>query len=713
MGDSITILGISGLYHDSAACMITPEGIVACAHEERFTRIKHDPAFPVHAIDFVIKKAGKQPDYVVFYEKPILKLDRLLITYIENAPLGARFFVASAREYLSNKLWVREKILKILGKDVRVLFSSHHLSHAASAFFPSPFSEAAVLTLDGVGEWTTNAMYLGMGNRLTPLKSIVFPNSIGLLYSAFTAYLGFRVNNDEYKIMGLAPYGKPRFVKKILDNLLDLHEDGSYTLNMDYFAFNRGLRMTNARFDRLFGRAPRSLGAKPGMPEADIASSIQKVTEMVVLRQAAEIHRLTQQKNLVMAGGVALNCVANGVLLRSGIFDRIWVQPAASDAGGALGAAMAILYMFLGNSRQEPVDMMQGGFLGREYNDRDIEDTLRKFQWKYRHLDDTGAADLLAEKLADGQVISVFRDREEFGPRALGHRSILADPTYPDMKSRINRKVKFREPFRPFAPAVTKEAESKYFQPAVDNPYMVITTDVATAMRNPEPVRENTTIEELATYPISKIPAVTHCDYSARVQSVSRGNMPFFHLLLEKFNNKKGLPILLNTSFNLRGEPIVSTPEDAMRTFVRSDIDAMLLGPALVTRDDIGETPDAVVSDEPVTRLQAMAPAGMALGIAVLAEWLKAPLWLVAGITILALILLVRGWLKPSGRVSRRLIMTQKAVANLLGSFLLFSIYFVILSWLGPLSRLGKKQDRNGYKKTDETIDSAFFEREY
>jgi len=711
----VTILGISGLYHDSAACLVTSEGIVACAQEERFTRIKHDPAFPVNAIDFVLKKAGiKRPDYVVFYEKPIQKLERLLDTYLDNAPMGVRFFAVSAREYLSSKLWVKEKIVKAMGRDVKVLFSSHHLSHAASAFFPSPFKDAAVLTLDGVGEWTTNAMYNGSGNILTPLKTMRFPNSIGLLYSAFTSYLGFRVNNDEYKVMGLAPYGSPCFVQTILDNVIDLHKDGSYALNMNYFSFNRGLRMTNSKFHRLFDGPPRPLGAKPGFREADIARSIQKVVEMVVLRQAKEIHGLTRHQNLVMAGGVALNCVANGVVQRAGIFDKIWVQPAATDAGSALGAAMAVLYIYLGHPRTSPKDIMQGGFLGREYDAAQIESVLGRFNWKFISLDDVSGADALAKKLADGQVVAMFRGREEFGPRALGNRSILADPTDPGMKERINRKVKFREPFRPFAPAVTKEAESEYFQPPVDNPYMVITTNAARSIRRPAPDRDAMSMDELSAFPMSAIPAVTHCDYSARVQTVRQDISPFFHRVLNAFKDKKGLPVLLNTSFNLRGEPVVSTPEDAMRTFVRSDIDAMLLGPSLVTRSDIGETPPASdAHDESVTRLKGLAPAGLIAGLAILAQGMNLSFQLIAGIIILSTILLFFGWFRPDNRASRVVNSAQKAIFNGLGTGLLIVVYFGILSWLGPLSRLGKKPVSNGYQDPDEKLDSSFFEREF
>lgn len=714
--DSITILGISGLYHDSAACLITPKGVVACAQEERFTRIKHDPAFPVHAIDFVLKKADtKRPDYVVFYEKPILKLERLLVTYLENAPLGVRFFAVSAREYLSTKLWVKEKIIKAVGKGSKVLFSSHHLSHAASAFFPSPFKEAAVLTMDGVGEWTTNAMYIGRENTLIPLKKIVFPNSIGLLYSAFTAYLGFRVNNDEYKVMGLAPYGRPRFVQTILDNVLDLHEDGSYTLNMALFSFNRGLRMTNSGFHSFFGGPPRPLGATPGMREADIARSVQEVIEMVVLRQAAAVHKLTQQKNLVMAGGVALNCVANGVIQRANIFEKIWIQPAATDAGGALGAAMAVLYMHLGHPRTDPKDQMHGGFLGREYDARDIEAALGRFNWKYKELDDVTAGRVLAKKLADKQVVAVFRGRGEFGPRALGNRSILADPTDPGMKERINRKVKFREAFRPFAPAVTREAEPEYFQPPVDNPYMVITTNVVPSIRKTGLLGDAVTIDEMSSHPMSLIPAVTHCDYSARVQTVSQDTAPFFHGLLNAFKNEKDVPILLNTSFNLRGEPIVGTPEDAMRTFARSDIDAMLIGNALVTRQDIGDTPPPIeiARDEPIPRLKGMAPAGLAAGAAILTQGMNGPFWLVAGIISLAVLLLIPGWFRPDNLVSRWLLRAQRALTDVLGTISLMLTYFGILSWLGPLSRLGKKSVVNGYRDPDETIDSNFFEREF
>ncbi len=593
------ILGISAFYHDSAAALVHDGEIVAAAQEERFTRKKHDAGFPVHAIEFCLKQTKSRLsdlDYVVFYDKPFLKFERLLETYVAYAPHGLRSF------QMAIPLWVREKLfqksllrdeLKHFGSDFdcehRLLFTEHHQSHAASAFFPSPFDEALVLTMDGVGEWATTSVALGRGNQLEIIKEIHFPHSLGLLYSAFTYYTGFKVNSGEYKLMGLAPYGSPRFVQTILDHLLDLKPDGSFRLNLEYFNYCTGLTMTNAKFDALFEGPPRQPGQLLTQRHMDLAASIQSVLETVVIRMARSLAAETGSRNLCMAGGVALNCVTNGKLLRDGCFDRIWIQPAAGDAGGALGAALAACYLFKRHPRKAATcnDQMQGSYLGPEFSQSEIEDRLRAAGARFTVLGEPELLDACVDALVGEKALGWFQGRMEFGPRALGARSILGDPRSPRMQSTLNLKVKFRESFRPFAPSVLREHVSDWFEMDCDSPYMLLVADVVESRRPPmTPEQEALFGIEKLNVPRSDIPAVTHVDYSARIQTVHRETNPRYHALIERFYQRTGCPVLVNTSFNVRGEPIVCTPEDAFRCFMGTDIEALAIGGCFLKKED-------------------------------------------------------------------------------------------------------------------------------
>lgn len=594
------ILGISAYYHDAAACLVVDGRVVAAAQEERFTRRRHDAAFPVNAINYCLMQHGCRPadiDHVVFYDKPFLKFERLLETYFAFAPRGFTAFMKSVPSWLKEKLFQKSLIARelgaALGRDVdwvaRLLFSEHHLSHAASAFFPSPFQRAAVLTMDGVGEWATTSIGLGDGNQLEIRKEIHFPHSLGLLYSAFTYYTGFRVNSGEYKVMGLAPYGQPRYAGMIRDNLLDLREDGSFALDMSYFNYCTGLTMTSERFHSLFGGAPRKPEAALTQREMDLAASVQAVTEEAVLRLAKEAARSTGADHLCLAGGVALNCVANGRLLREKIFKGIWVQPAAGDAGGALGAALAVHHMMLDGERPHAPgrDGMSGAYLGPDYGQPDIERRLEAVGGRYEVMDEQALLRATATALAEGKAVGWHQGRMEFGPRALGNRSILADPRSPTAQKHLNLKIKFRESFRPFAPSVLREDLSEWFDLDDDSPYMLFVAEVSDKRRVPNAAEDVLMfgIERL-NVPRSSIPAVTHVDYSARIQTVHPDTNPRYHALLRNFKELTGCPVLVNTSFNIRGEPIVATPEDAFHCFMGTNMDLLVVGNCLLRKED-------------------------------------------------------------------------------------------------------------------------------
>ena len=593
------IVGISGFYHDSAAALLRDGEIVAAAQEERFTRKKHDASFPHHALDFCLTEAGcslAEVDFITFYDKPFLKFERLLETYLAFAPRGFTSFRMAIPLWLKEKLFLKELLRKELKKyvpdydwDNRLLFSEHHLSHAASAFFPSPFQEAAILTLDGVGEWTTTSLAMGKGNHLEIMREIHFPHSLGLLYSAFTYYTGFKVNSGEYKVMGLAPYGEPRYAKFIYEYLLDLKEDGTFRLNLDYFDYCTGLTMTNHKFDTLFGGPPRKPEEPLNQRHMDLAASIQTVTEEILLRLTRSVARETGAKNLCLAGGVALNCVGNGKILRDGQFDNIWIQPAAGDAGGALGAAFAAHYLFKNQSRKvdDKQDSMKGSYLGPSFDQKEIERRLTACGAIFEALPDEELIQFCASDLAAGKALGWFQGRMEFGPRALGGRSILGDPRSPTMQKTLNLKVKYRESFRPFAPSVLKEHASEWFElDRVDSPYMLLVADVAKEKR-----REMTAAEkdlfgiDKLNVPRSEIPSVTHVDYSARIQTVHRETNPRYHALISAFNDLTGCPVVINTSFNVRGEPIVGTPEDAFRCFMGTGIETLAVGNCLLRKD--------------------------------------------------------------------------------------------------------------------------------
>lgn len=592
------ILGISAYYHDSAACLVVDGEIVGAAQEERFTRKKHDSGWPLHAVRYCLDVASVRPseiDHVVFYDKPFLKFERLFETFLAFAPRGFQSFATALPVWLKDKLFQKKEIADTLrahfGSEVdwnaKLLFSEHHLSHAASAFFPSPFEEAAVLTMDGVGEWTTTSLAIGRGNQLKVQKEIHFPHSIGLLYSAFTYYTGFKVNSGEYKVMGLAPYGEPRFAERIKNHLIDIKEDGSFHLDMSYFNYCTGLTMTNARFDELFGGPARSPEGELTQREMDLAASIQAVTEEVVIKLAREIRRATGQKNLCLAGGVALNCVANGKLLRERIFDNIWIQPASGDAGGALGAALGAYHLMLNGPRSvKSTDSMKGAYLGPEYGQEEIEERLSNVGANFNTLSDEELIHVTAQALADGKAVGWHQGRMEFGPRALGGRSIVADPRSPSVQKQLNLKVKYRESFRPFAPSVLREDVQDWFDLESDSPYMLFVADVAKSKQTPMTEEQQTLfgIDKL-NVPRSAIPAVTHVDYSARIQTVDQTTNSRYHKLISKFKELTGCSVLVNTSFNVRGEPIVRTPEDAFNCLMGTDIDFLAVGNCVMRKE--------------------------------------------------------------------------------------------------------------------------------
>ncbi len=589
---SVNILGLSAFYHDSAACLVRDGRVVAAAQEERFTRKKHDAAFPAQAITYCLKEGGltvEGLDHVAFYEKPLLRFERLLASHLAYAPWGFASFRKAMPVWLKQKLWLESLLQDELGYPRDILFVEHHESHAASAFFPSPFEEAAVLTLDGVGEWATAGYGMGRGHRLDLLGEIDFPHSLGLLYSAMTYYLGFKVNSGEYKVMGLAPYGEPRFRDLIFDNLIRLREDGSFTLDMRFFNYGAGLTMTNQRFHDLFGGPPRPPEGRLDRRHMDLARSIQEVTEEVMSRMARHARKETGARNLCLAGGVALNCVGNGRILREKTFDRVWIQPAAGDAGGALGAALLAWHHYLGKPRTaDPArDSQSGTLLGPEYSAAEIQRCLDGIGAPYRKLAPAELSEAVAERLADGRIVGWFSGRMEYGPRALGARSILGDPRRADMQSKMNLKIKFRESFRPFAPAVLRERASEYFELESESPYMLLVAPVKKERRKPESADDAALfgIERL-NKPRSDIPAVTHVDYSARVQTVARQDNPAFYDLLAAFERRTGCAVLVNTSFNVRGEPIVCRPEEAYACFMRTGIDDLVLGEFLLTKTE-------------------------------------------------------------------------------------------------------------------------------
>ena len=594
----VSILGISAFYHDSAAAIIVDGKIIAAAQEERFTRKKHDSSYPYNAVEFVLKFAKlklSEVDHIVFYEKPFLKFERLLETYVAFAPRGFKQFTKSMPTWLREKLFQKNMLMKLLNEhdrnfkdEKRIYFSEHHLSHAASAFFPSPFNEAIVLTADGVGEWATTTVAIGAGKELSIKKEIHFPHSLGLLYSAFTYYTGFKVNSGEYKLMGLAPYGEPKYIDLIKNNLIDIKKDGSFKLAQEFFDYATGLKMTSNKFDKLFKQSPRdSKKEKLTQFHMDVAASIQKVTEEVMIKMATSLREEFNIKNLCLAGGVALNCVANGKILEKKIFDNIWIQPAAGDAGGSLGAALALWHLELKQERKTSNNDMKGSYLGPSFSQKEIENELKNLNANFEVFAEKELIEKTAESLKLGDAIGWFQGRMEFGPRALGGRSILGDPRSPSMQKNLNLKVKYRESFRPFAPSVLREDIDKWFKLNADSPYMLLVAEVL------ENKKIQMTNEEKKLFGIEKlnikrsdIPAVTHVDYSARIQTVHEETNPLYYALIKKFKEKTNCPVLINTSFNVRGEPIVNTPKDAFNCFMGTEMDKLVIGNCFLSKKD-------------------------------------------------------------------------------------------------------------------------------
>ena len=586
------ILGISAFYHDSAVCLIEDGEIIFAAQEERYTRKKHDSSFPINAIKDCFINSGitaENVDYVAFYDKPFLKFERILETYLAYAPLGIRSFLMAMPLWIRKKLWIKELIRNELDYDSRIIFPEHHMSHAASGFFASPYQEAAFLTMDGVGEWATTSYGTGKGNEVQMLAEIQFPHSLGLLYSAFTYYTGFRVNSGEYKVMGLAPYGEPKYKDLILENLIDVQDDGSFKMNMDYFNYCAGLTMTSRKFHKLFGGPPRKPESNLTQKEMDLARSVQEVTEEIVLKMARHVKKETGMDYLCLAGGVALNCVANGKLLRSGLFDDIWIQPAAGDAGGALGCALFTWYQYLGNSRKADnrTDFMKGAYLGPQFQNDTIESFLNQNSYPYIKLNDGEISEKIADLISDAKVIGWFQGKMEFGPRALGARSIIGDARSSEMQKIMNLKIKHRESFRPFAPSIMAEHISDYFEIDRASPYMLLVANIR------EEKQISMTEEQKSYFGLEKlnvvrseVPAITHVDYSARIQSVNQETNPIYHQMLTKFYERYGCSVIVNTSFNVRGEPIVCTPEDAYLCFMRTEMDYLIMGNYLLDKTE-------------------------------------------------------------------------------------------------------------------------------
>lgn len=588
----MNILGLSAFYHDSAACLVGDGQIIAAAQEERFTRKKHDANFPKEAVAYCLREGGikvSELDCVAFYEKPFLKFDRILHSYLAYAPAGLKSFLMAIPLWIRERIWMKELIRRELDCDCKIIFPEHHESHAASAFFPSPFSEAAFLTIDGVGEWTTTSYGIGRRNRIQMLAELRFPHSLGLLYSAFTYFTGFKVNSGEYKLMGLAPYGEPKYGDLILRELIDLKDDGSFRLNMKYFNYGAGLTMTNSAFNRLFGRPPRRPESKLIQSDMDLARSIQDVTNEIMLRMARHVRKQTGQRNLCLAGGVALNCVANGQILRERIFDRIWIQPAASDAGGALGAALFVWHQILDKQRKadDVNDSQRGSYLGPAYSSNEIRAYLETKEIPFTEISDENLPEKIADLIKAEKVIGWFYGRMEFGPRALGARSIIGDAQSPKMQELMNLKIKFRESFRPFAPSVLREKLSDWFELDEESPYMLLVAPVSKNRRREIAADEQHFygLQKLLTIR-SEIPAVTHVDYSARIQTVNDQHQPMFYRMIKKVDEKYGCPVIINTSFNVRGEPIVATPEHAFTCFMRTNMDYLLLGNFLLEKKE-------------------------------------------------------------------------------------------------------------------------------
>ncbi len=586
------ILGISAFYHDSAAAIIKDGEIVAAAQEERFTRIKHDQNFPINAIKYCLKEAGitsHQLNYVSFYDKPFTKFERILETYLAYAPRGINSFVKAVPLWIKKKIWMKELIKKELGYEGEILFPEHHESHAASTFYPSPFNSAAYLTMDGVGEWATTSYGLCNENGIKILGELHFPHSLGLLYSAFTYFTGFKVNSGEYKVMGLAPYGEPKYVQKIYEHLIDLKDDGSFKMNMDYFDYCAGLTMTNNKFNKLFGGEPRIPETNLTQREMDLARSVQDVTEEIMLKMARHVKKVTREKYLCLAGGVALNCVGNGKLLRENIFDDIWIQPAAGDAGGAIGAAYIVYHQHLKNkmSSKNGRDLQKGSYLGPHYSNDEIKEFLSHNSLPYKFLDDANLYDFISDYIIQEKVIGWFQGRMEFGPRALGSRTIIGDARSPNMQKKMNLKIKFREGFRPFAPSVLAERVSDWFEIDRESPYMLLVAEVKKEKQRRMTEEESKLwgIDQLNVIR-SDVPAITHIDYSARLQTVNKLDNPRYHALINKFYEKTGCPVIVNTSFNVRGEPIVQSPLDAYKCFMRTEIDVLVMENFVLHKED-------------------------------------------------------------------------------------------------------------------------------
>jgi carbamoyltransferase len=747
------ILGISAFYHDSAAALIRDGSISAAAQEERFTRIKHDYRFPNHAINYCMQQAKISPsdlEYVVFYDKPFLKFERILESYLQFAPIGIKSFIKAMPLWIKKKIWMKSLIQQTLpGFEGEILFPEHHRSHAASAFFPSPFPSAAIITTDGVGEWTTTSIGFGTGNYITLLQELKFPHSLGMLYSAFTYYTGFKVNSGEYKVMGLAPYGEPKYVQTILDNLIDVKQDGSFHLNLDYFDFPVGLTMTNRKFHRLFDGPPRPPESQLTQKEMDLARSVQEVTELILERMSRHAKKETGADYLVLAGGVALNCVANGKLLRNAGYKDIWVQPAAGDAGGALGAALSVWYEYLGNPRAvgQGHDAQQGSFLGPEYSNTEIREFLKHHHIPFNQLSDAEIIKITAALLAQGNVVGWFAGRMEFGPRALGARSILGNPRSPGMQKKMNLKIKFRESFRPFAPSVLLEAMREYFQFDRPSPYMVFVAEVAESKRRAISQEEQqlSGIDKLNVVR-SEIPAVTHVDYSARLQTVDQKINARYHALLSEFASQTGCPVLVNTSFNVRGEPIVCTPLDAYKCFMRTEMDYLVLGNCLLyKKEQPEEVPDIYPEDVPQPgRFTGMESAGIdkskfkdprewrkfGIGLSIILViiatielitglYVVFPIYLTAG-AVLASVFLFPVILKP-------LFILFSYIGFALGwvmtRVILSAFFFLVLTPISLFSRLLRKRylqlqfgtDKTTYWKThrEQTASKQHFEKQY
>jgi len=588
----MNILGISAFYHDSAACLVKDGKIISAVQEERFTRKKHDFSFPQNAINYCLENSGlktKDLDFVAFYDKPFIKFERILQTYLNYAPKGINSFIMAIPLWIKQKIWIKEIIKKEINYDGKIIFPEHHQSHAASAFFPSPFQRAAFYTVDGVGEWATTSYGVGKDNKINILAEIHFPHSLGLLYSAFTYFTGFKVNSGEYKMMGLAPYGEPKYKNLIFSELVDLKEDGSFRLNMKYFDYCVGLKMTNNKFNKLFDGPPRKPESPLTQREMDLARSIQEVTEEIMLRTVNHIYKKTGEKNLCLAGGVALNCVANGRILREGPFDNVWIQPAAGDAGGAIGAALFVWYQYLNKNRitDEKKDFQQGSYLGPEFDKNYILNYLNKKNISYLELKDEDIPEKIADLINDQKIIGWFKGRMEFGPRALGARSILGDARSSEMQKTMNLKIKFRESFRPFAPSVIKERVSDFFEIDRESPYMLLVAQVKKEICREitEEEKNFSGIDKLKVIR-STIPAVTHVDHSARIQTVSEEDNPLYYQTIKKFDEKYGCPVIINTSFNVRGEPIICTPEDAYLCFMRTNMDYLLLENFLIEKKE-------------------------------------------------------------------------------------------------------------------------------